>query len=161
MTTTQAYKKDRREGTHEMVRKLLEERQEMLLMFCRVAGLEPFKDATPNADVLQEFCQVLVDYSAFGHFEIYERIVSGRERRTQVAPFSAFTACPPTVFQCVTARSCIHLTYSTLLTCPLRSMASGDSSTGAAGSSAEGAAAVVASGAGAVGSTCGSAGGCS
>ena len=67
-----------------MVRKLLEERQEMLLMFCRVAGLEPFKDATPNADVLQEFCQVLVDYSAFGHFEIYERIVSGRERRTQV-----------------------------------------------------------------------------
>ena len=60
-----------------MVQKLLDERQEMLLMFCRVAGLEPFKNATPSADVLQEFCQVLVDYSAFGHFEIYERIVAG------------------------------------------------------------------------------------
>jgi len=67
-----------------MVRKLLDERQEMLSMFCRVAGLEPFKDAAPNPNVLQEFCQVLVDYSAFGHFEIYERIVAGRERRTRV-----------------------------------------------------------------------------
>ena len=53
-------------------------------MFCRVAGLEPFQDTTPSVDILQEFCQVLVDYSAFGHFEIYERIVAGRERRGQV-----------------------------------------------------------------------------
>lgn len=53
-------------------------------MFCRVAGLEPYSDTSPGADVLQEFCQVLVDYSAFGHFEIYERIVAGRERRGQV-----------------------------------------------------------------------------
>lgn len=67
-----------------MVRKLLDERQEMLAMFCRVAGLEPFGEAPPSVEVLQEFCQVLVDYSAFGHFEIYERIVDGRERRSQV-----------------------------------------------------------------------------
>ena len=53
-------------------------------MFCRVAGLEPYADSKPSIDVLQEFCQVLVDYSAFGHFEIYERIVAGRERRGQV-----------------------------------------------------------------------------
>lgn len=67
-----------------MVRKLLDERQQMLTMFCRVAGLEPYAKHNPGVDVLQEFCQVLIDYSAFGHFEIYERIVSGRERRTQV-----------------------------------------------------------------------------
>ena len=84
MTVSEPNKIDRRGGTQEIVRKLLDERQEMLLMFCRVAGLEPFKDATPSVDVLQEFCQVLVDYSAFGHFEIYERIVAGRERRSQV-----------------------------------------------------------------------------
>lgn len=84
MTISEAKQTDRREGTHEMVRKLLDERQEMLMMFCRVAGLEPFKDSTPSVDVLQEFCQVLVDYSAFGHFEIFERIVSGRERRSRV-----------------------------------------------------------------------------
>ena len=84
MTMGEAREEDRRGGTLEMVQKLLNERQEMLLMFCRVAGLEPFKDANPSVDVLQEFCQVLVDYSAFGHFEIYERIVAGRERRSQV-----------------------------------------------------------------------------
>ena len=84
MTMGEAREEDRRGGTLEMVQKLLNERQEMLLMFCRVAGLEPFKDSNPSVDVLQEFCQVLVDYSAFGHFEIYERIVAGRERRSQV-----------------------------------------------------------------------------
>lgn len=84
MTKIEAQKSDRREGTHEMVRKLLDERQEMLTMFCRVAGLEPFNDTKPSVNVLQRFCEVLVDYSAFGHFEIYERIVAGRERRSQV-----------------------------------------------------------------------------
>mgnify|MGYP003572380779 FL=1 len=84
MTMSEPRKTDRRGGTQEMVQKLLKERQEMLSMFCRVAGLEPFKGATPSPDVLQEFCQVLVDYSAFGHFEIYERIVAGRERRGRV-----------------------------------------------------------------------------
>ena len=84
MTMIEPQKTDRREGTQEMVRKLLDERQEVLMMFCRVAGLEPFKELAPNPNVLQEFCQVLVDYSAFGHFEIYERIVAGRERRGQV-----------------------------------------------------------------------------
>ncbi|MGB5496627.1 MAG: Rsd/AlgQ family anti-sigma factor [Sedimenticolaceae bacterium] len=81
---TEPQMSDRREGTRGMIRKLLNERQEMLAMFCRVAGLEPYNDASPGIDVLQEFCQVLIDYSAFGHFEIYERIVAGRERRSQV-----------------------------------------------------------------------------
>jgi regulator of sigma D len=84
MNMSESQDTDRRERTREMIHKLLSERQEMLTMFCRVAGLEPFGDAKPSVDVLQEFCQVLVDYSAFGHFEIYERIVAGRERRTRV-----------------------------------------------------------------------------
>lgn len=84
MTMTEQQKTDRRGRTQEMVRKLLSERQEMLSMFCRVAGLQPYSEPAPGADLLQEFCQVLVDYSAFGHFEIYERIVAGRERRVQV-----------------------------------------------------------------------------
>ena len=84
MAQIDAKPSERRGGTHEMVRKLLNERQEMLSLFCRVAGLEPYEHAKPSVEVLQQFCQVLVDYSAFGHFEIYERIVAGRERRGQV-----------------------------------------------------------------------------
>lgn len=84
MSTGQAQQSDRREGTREMVQKLLDERQEMLSMFCRVAGLEPYKGRGAELEVLQDFCALLVDYFAFCHFEIYERIVDGRERRAQV-----------------------------------------------------------------------------
>jgi regulator of sigma D len=75
---------DRRTGTQDMIDKLLAERRQVLVMFCRVAGLEPYTAERPTIDLLQEFCQVLVDYSAFGHFEIYDRIASGRERRSKV-----------------------------------------------------------------------------
>jgi regulator of sigma D len=75
---------ERRTGTQDIVEKLLSERQEMLVLFCRVAGLEPYSSEKATLDLLQDFCQVLVDYSAFGHFEIYQRIVEGDERREQV-----------------------------------------------------------------------------
>lgn len=67
-----------------MISKLLAERQDMLVRFCHVAGLNPFHNDQPSREMLEEFCQVLVDYSAFGHFEIYSRILSGEERRKQV-----------------------------------------------------------------------------
>ncbi|NNJ90533.1 MAG: Rsd/AlgQ family anti-sigma factor [Gammaproteobacteria bacterium] len=73
-----------REKTEQMVSKLLAERRDMLVHFCRVAGLDPYTPDKPSREMLEEFCQVLVDYSAFGHFEIYSRILSGEERRQQV-----------------------------------------------------------------------------
>ncbi|MCG8383675.1 MAG: sigma D regulator, partial [Gammaproteobacteria bacterium] len=33
---------------------------------------------------LRGFCQILVDYIALGHFEIYQRIIEGEERRVVV-----------------------------------------------------------------------------
>lgn len=76
---------ERRTGTKDLVDKLLAERQEVLVKFCRVAGFDPFaKSHRPTIEALQDFCQVLVDYSAFSHFEIYQRIVNGQERREQV-----------------------------------------------------------------------------
>jgi len=73
-----------RHKTEDMINKLLQERQQMLVHFCRVAGLDPFTPDHPTRQMIEEFCQVLVDYSAFGHFEIYNRILSGEERRRQV-----------------------------------------------------------------------------
>lgn len=75
---------ERRGGTREMIDKLLNERQQMLVLFCRVAGLEPFSKEPSTLETLQEFCEVLVDYAAFCHFEIYERIINGEERRSSV-----------------------------------------------------------------------------
>src|ERR1043165_9410629 len=79
----------RRGGSREMVRKVLSERTEMFVLYCRLAGLTPYqgKPVKTNGvhELLQEFCQVLVDYIAAGHFSLYERIISGTERRKEVA----------------------------------------------------------------------------
>lgn len=72
---------ERRKRSADLVDKLRNERTEMLVLFCRVAGLEPYSTHEPAGGMLQEFCQVLVDYVAAGHFALYERIVNQRERR--------------------------------------------------------------------------------
>ena len=74
---------DRRSATRELIDRLLEERQEMWVLFERIAGVGPYENqAEPGR--LPEFVQVLVDYIAAGHFGLYERIVSGQERRQGV-----------------------------------------------------------------------------
>ena len=84
MGVTQERGEDRRSQTREMAEKLLAERREMLVRFCQVAGLEPYSSQEPTLEPLSEFCQVLMDYMAFGHFEIYDRISRGEERRIEV-----------------------------------------------------------------------------
>ena len=69
--------------TKEITDKLLTERQEMLVMFCELAGSQPF-DLSLHGDALRKFCEVLVDYCAFVHFEFYERINNGVENREAV-----------------------------------------------------------------------------
>ena len=81
---------ERRTGSRELVQKLVAERTEMLALYCQLAGLEPYNNGKtsrikPAQEMLQKFCQVLVDYIAAGHFSLYERIVNGTERRQQVA----------------------------------------------------------------------------
>ncbi len=75
---------ERRVQTKEMVDKWLQERQEMLVIYCQLAGLNLYTPEKPNKQLLQDFCQVLVDYIAFGHFEVYDRISRGEERRQEV-----------------------------------------------------------------------------
>lgn len=54
----------------DLVDKLLTERQDLLVKFCTLAGLEPYNRQVPVVRHLQEFCQTLIDYTALGHFEI-------------------------------------------------------------------------------------------
>ncbi|AWP23773.1 Rsd/AlgQ family anti-sigma factor [Acidiferrobacter sp. SPIII_3] len=75
---------DRRAAGRGMIERLLAERREMLVLFCRVAGLDPFGGDAVGDDVLQAFCQILVDYMAAAHFSLYQRLVDGRERRRAV-----------------------------------------------------------------------------
>jgi regulator of sigma D len=78
----------RRTQSREMADHLVKQRKEMLVVFWRLAGLEPFASQPEPAAAqkdLQEFCQLLVDYIAAGHFVLYERIVNGTERRKAVS----------------------------------------------------------------------------
>ena len=75
---------ERRNRTQAMITELLQERQQVWSLYCSVAGLEPFTPDKPVKSLLQDFCQVLVDYISLGHFGIYQRITNGKERRTKV-----------------------------------------------------------------------------
>jgi regulator of sigma D len=89
LSSTTKAAKERRQGSQDMATKLINERTEMLATYCRLAGIEPYTANKPVQKLLQEFCQILVDYVAAGHFALYERIVEGRERRRSVSDLAA------------------------------------------------------------------------
>ena len=70
------------DDTRELIGQLLQKRQQTLVAFCRVAGLEPYSENKPVAELLQTFCQELMDYTALGHFEVYPRLGDGVEEGT-------------------------------------------------------------------------------
>jgi regulator of sigma D len=84
MSSRERRTSERRINTQSLIDKLMKERQEMLVLFCQVAGLEPYRRSDSLDKLLQSFCQVLIDYTAFGHFEVFGRISEGNERRTGV-----------------------------------------------------------------------------
>ena len=89
-TTTDKMTKFQERRSSDVVEKLLTERKVMLALYCRMAGIEPYstdddKNSESDQKMLQEFCQVLIDYIAAGHFSLYERIINGQERRRSVA----------------------------------------------------------------------------
>jgi len=84
MSSREVKTDERRTNTQNLIDKLLKERQEMLVLFCQVAGLEPYHRSASLDSLLQTFCQVLIDYTAFGHFEVFGRISDGNERRSGV-----------------------------------------------------------------------------
>ncbi len=72
---------DRRERQSNTISELLQERQEVLVGLCELADLNGVGDHNEAISSLKSFIQRLVDYTALGHFEIYDRMLSGEERR--------------------------------------------------------------------------------
>lgn len=78
---------DRRARTRKEIKQLISERNEVLALYCSLAGCDGNKVTSAeeiDAETLQEFCQLLIDYIATGHFELYSRISEGKERRTEI-----------------------------------------------------------------------------
>jgi regulator of sigma D len=77
---------ERRQRTRQLVETLLREREQLLVLYCRVAGLEPYHRHRGEhlASLLRDFCQITVDYVAAVEFELFSRLSAGRERRQDV-----------------------------------------------------------------------------
>ena len=77
--------KERRNQTTKLIDHMLVERNQLLALLLQTSAIKPDSATDSDNDLLNEFCQVLVDYIAAGHFGLYERIVKGKERRKSVS----------------------------------------------------------------------------
>lgn len=77
---------ERRERTRKEIKQLIENRSDVLAQYYNLVKLtdDDNKDAADTLELVEEFCQKLVDYMAAGHFEIYRRIEEGSERRDKI-----------------------------------------------------------------------------
>ena len=85
---------DRRERLATTIASLERLRQEVVVSYCRLAGVSSFQMRDEerhdvDAEELRRFCQIMVDYTAMGHFEVYQRIIEGKERRQAVKDVAA------------------------------------------------------------------------
>ena len=62
---------------HERIKHWLEARRMLLVTFCELSNVEDFHDDDlAQGQLLQTFCQQLVDYISEGHFEIFEQLIN-------------------------------------------------------------------------------------
>ena len=77
--------KERRGQTSKLIDHMLVERHQLLALLLQTSSIKSASPSDADLELLNEFCQLLVDYIAAGHFGLYERIVNKKERRKSVA----------------------------------------------------------------------------
>jgi regulator of sigma D len=64
---------ERWSGVHDLVDKWLHERQELLVLYTELVQ-QISTGALPNSNNVQSLCEIMVDYTSAGHFEIFEQL---------------------------------------------------------------------------------------
>lgn len=72
---------ERRVGSQRMISELVGVRDEMLSLYSDLAAQHPFEDVDSVTELLEQFCQALIDYTASAHFRLYRYMDEKRERR--------------------------------------------------------------------------------
>ncbi len=85
---------ERRARLNQTIDSLVQLRQNVIVAYCQLSGVSSFEardleDHSVDPDALRLFCQIMVDYTAMGHFEVYQRIIEGKERRRAVQEVAA------------------------------------------------------------------------
>lgn len=75
---------ERRTQSHTQIQELEAHRAEMLKDLSLLAGQRPFEPNEYTIELIQEFCQALVDYTADAHFRLYRFLDEKKERRQAV-----------------------------------------------------------------------------
>jgi regulator of sigma D len=75
---------DRRTKAQEKLDALVQTRTETLSLLTELAGRQPFNPDPSMEKALRRFCEVLIDYTASAHFQLYRFIADNRERRKAV-----------------------------------------------------------------------------
>ena len=76
---------ERRNRSRDLIKAMVVARKETLSLYSRLGELQPTGSNTAAVfDLLQRFCQALIDYTARAHFQLYRHIEEKTERRTEV-----------------------------------------------------------------------------
>lgn len=84
MTTAEQVRPERRQRTVQLITELQKERKDLWALYCQIGEMKPFVNVETVRTKLTQFSQILVDYMSLGHFGLYERILSGTERRESI-----------------------------------------------------------------------------
>ena len=71
-------------GSHTVIDNWLNERQELIVLYCKIAGFSPYEkkdQSLPEPSQTPAFCQTLLDYLSAGHFEVYDDIAKACEKK--------------------------------------------------------------------------------
>lgn len=63
-------------GKSQTVDNWLQARQQLLVTYCNLAGLDQKSESLPEANDIAQFCEFLMDYLSAGHFEVFDMLVS-------------------------------------------------------------------------------------
>lgn len=70
-------KEERWQGVQQLITRWLSERQELVVLYCSLSSIRNFStESAASVKKLRLFCQILVDYTSAGHFEIYEQLLN-------------------------------------------------------------------------------------
>ena len=84
MSNPEGVIKERRSSSHKLIRRFVSERTELLSLFNELASKHPYHDTESVSELLEQFCQSLIDYTADAHFRLYHYIDERKERRRNV-----------------------------------------------------------------------------
>jgi regulator of sigma D len=79
---------ERRSESHRAIQKLVDHRTQMLSLYGELAAHRPYTDSKSSeyiTNLVQRFCQALIDYTADAHFRLYRFVDNNKERRASVS----------------------------------------------------------------------------